>query len=1104
MLRFVLVSIGLIAFLPWAGAQGQLLPPASLSGRVTDSANRPLRDAEARLVNTASGETLIARTDIAGQFEFLDLRSGRYALSVFKEGYAAQRLPERELLPDSPVEAAITLEELPPPLARPRAGLETIALEYGLAREQIDAAPVLLGSQGRTAIDKLQQLAPGMTPVEPLEINPITGLGAAVSANGSRRSAINYQLDGAANNAQNRLTGAQAATFAPAPEAIEIFRAVTHTYSAIEGRNAGAVIRAVSRGGGASWHGQLRAFGRPHSRPILSFDDSADSLGGWTGGGQIGGPLWKKKKLFLFLDAEGWTTRQRHTATTPTLSLAERSGDLSALSPPPQDPATNTPFPNGIIPANRLDPLMQRYLNSFLPLPNEGEALFRSREDFDSRGQTMLGRLDWRPGHWSVSASHLLYRVDTAQPIGLTLVTPAPGAVSKQGQLANNAQTSVTWAPAESFQQVTRLAGQRLATSAWQGRPDFRNVTANEFGFNYADFGANPGTIPDVTLYDDAGFERLRIAPFLSSESSAQTNWQLGHDVEWRGGPVVLRGGALYQQGSWPFRNTENFAGSFTFPRPPELPIRVAPNGLRDLLLGVPGEYRLQTPRDLNLRWHELAFYGETELRPTSSLQITLGLRFESQPPAVDTQDRIAAFRFQTQSERFPTTLPNLLFPGGQDGDFGPLPRSTVQNQGRNVGPRLGVAYSPTADGRWLRWLLGDAGRSVIRASYGVFYDFGAFAGSSAAALFQATYPPFSADNRYRDLVRSPDVFRQPLGVTGETGSGLQNTAVRYTLFAFDRDFQNARAEQWNLGLQRLLPGGVFASAVYVGTRSSRLQRQRELNTFVRNPLRPFTFVRSMRLSSRFTDVRQFESSGAARYNALQLRAHRYLRAGLAFDVGYVWSRSDDDGSSVFGNSLVTEPWSVSSFDRRHNLTAAWIYSIQPPRTWTDRMPWTDRWTISGLWRWRSGLPLDVRQLEDPTFTFENVGRPDIVGEFRMLDPSVTRTFTLADGQSVTGRFAFDPTVFRRVEPTDFQETRPGNVGRNAFRMHGYQQWDMRIARPFEVAEAVSAEFALELFNVFGARNWAAPFESMASPFFGVVRTEGLRRTYQANLRLRF
>lgn len=1103
MLRFLVCILGCLAFAS-GEAYAQLLPPASLTGRVSDLSGRPLRDAEARLLNTASGETLITNTDIAGEFAFRDLRSGRYALSIFKEGYAARRLPERELLPDSPVEAEITLEELPPPLTRPRAGIETIALEYGLAREQIDAAPVLLGSQGRTAVDKLQQLAPGLTPVDPIEIDPITGLGAAVSANGSRRSAINYQFDGAANNAQNRLTGAQAATFAPAPEAIETFRAVTHTYSASEGRNAGAIIRAISRSGGSDWHGQLRGFFRPHAGQVRSFDGGEDSLGGWAGGGQIGGPLWKRRKLFLFVDAEGWDTRQRHAASSPTLGRAERSGDLSSLETPPLDPATMTPFPNGVIPADRLDPLMQEYLDAFLPLPNVGDSLYRSRQDLDSSGQSLVGRLDWRPGSWSVNASHLLYRADTTQPIGVAVTTPTPEAVSKRRQLANNAQASVIYAPAESFQQTTRVAGQRLSTSSWQGREDFRNVSANEFGFDYASFGADPGTIPDVTLYDDLGFERLRIAPFLFSESSAQTNWQLSHDLVWRLPKTVLRGGALYQQGSWPFSTTENFAGSFSFPRPPEFPIRSAPNGLRDLLLGAPGEYRLRTPRDLNLQWRELAFYGEAELRPTSSLLITFGLRFESQPPAVDSQDRIAAFRFQTQSEQFPAALPNLLFPGDSDGDLGVLPRSTIQTDGRNWGPRLGVAYSPSADNGWGRWLLGDAGRSAIRASYGVFYDFGALAGSSAAALFQATYPPFSADDRFRDLVRSQNVFQQPLGATGAIGCGIQCTAVRYPLLVFDRDFENARAEQWNLGLQRLLPGGVFVSAVYVGTRSSRLQRQAELNTFVRNPLRSFAFVRSMRLSSRFTDVRQFESSGEGRYNALQLRANRYLRNGLAFDVGYVWSRSDDDGSSVFGNALATEPWSVSSFDRRHNLTAAWTYEIRPPRSVTDRLPWTQQWSVGGIWRWRSGLPLDIRQTEDPTFTFENVGRPDIVGEFRRLDPSVERTFTLADGRQVTGRFAFDPTVFERVEPTDFDETRPGNVGRNAFRMHPFQQWDIRISRPMAVAETVSAEFALELFNVFGFRNWAAPFENIDSPYFGVVRTEGLRRTYQADLRIRF
>ena len=72
--------------------------------------------------------------------------------------------------------------------------------------------------------------------------------------------AINYQFDGALNNSQNRLTGAQAATFGPAPEAVETFRVVTHTFSARDGRNAGAIVAPLTRSGGNAWHGQMRGF----------------------------------------------------------------------------------------------------------------------------------------------------------------------------------------------------------------------------------------------------------------------------------------------------------------------------------------------------------------------------------------------------------------------------------------------------------------------------------------------------------------------------------------------------------------------------------------------------------------------------------------------------------------------------------------------------------------------------------------------------------------------------------------------------------------------------------------------------------------------------
>ncbi len=1079
---------------------------AEVYGVVVSNDRRPLRDVEVGLIDLSSGRVLVDHTDIAGAFAFRELPTGRYSLSFELDGYAAARFGPYELLPDSPREIAPVLEPLAPPLTRPRAGLENIALEYGMVREQIVDMPILLGSEGRTATDKLLLLVPGLTPVEALEVDPNSGRAAAVSANGSRRSAINYQLDGASNNAQNRLTGAQAGTFAPPPNALETFRVITHTYSAAEGRNAGAVVRASTRSGGENWHGGLRGYVRPHQRSVESFNGSSDSLGGWAAGGQVGGPLSAKRKLHLFADAEGWRTTRRQSEVASVLSLAERSGELSTLDPQPLNPVTGAPFPNGIIPPSQLDPLMQKYLDTFLPEPNEGEFLFRGARDLDSSGKTLLTRLDKSGDRFTISASHLVYRSDVLSPL-TALQSIAPGSAADRRQLSNNAQVSLTQTLSPNFVQTTRLSGQRLSIASWQGNPDFRGVTANSFGFDFASFGVNPGTIPDLTLYDSDGFQRLLIAPYLSSEESAQTTWQIGHDLEWRRGGFVVRGGALYQQGAWPFKNTENFAGSFSFPAPPEPPIRSRPNGLRNMLLGIPGEYSLQTPRDLNLHWDEFAAYAEGEIRPVRGLQVTIGIRYEAQPPAVDTQDRIAAFRPGATSERFPDTLRNLIFPGDPDGDLGPLPRSTVETRGRNVAPRVGLAWSPTADSRWSRRLLGESGRSVLRASYGQFYDFGAFAGSSAAALFQATYPPFSVDNRFRfpSATAAQGAFRQPFGaIGGSQEAAFRQNIVRYPLLVFDRGFRNAQAHQWNLGLQRLLPGDIFISAVYVGTRSLRLQRQRELNEFVRNPLFGFASVRSMRLFSSLADVREFESTGNSRYNALQLRANRYLRRGLAFDVGYVWSRSDDNGSSVFGEELVTESWTVSNFDRRHNLSATWVWEPSLPRSWPARFSILDRWRVSGVWRWRSGLPLDIRQTEDPTFTFERVGRPDIVGEFERLDPSRTRTFTLQDGRTVTGRFAFDPTVFQAVEPTDFSETRPGNLGRNAFRMHGFQQWDLRLSRPFNLSEQVSTEFGFDFLNVFGNKNWAAPFANIDDPYFGVVRSEGVNRTLQVVIRLDF
>ena len=674
----------------------------------------------------------------------------------------------------------------------------------------------------------------------------------------------------------------------------------------------------------------------------------------------------------------------------------------------------------------------------------------------------------------------------------------------RRRQLANNSQISLTHSPTARFTHSARLAGQRLSINRWQGLLNYRDVTAQSFGFDFQSFGADPGTVPDLTLLNSAGAVDLRIAPFLFSEGSAQTTFQLSEDVNYRAGGMVLRGGVSVQRGIWPLSNTENPAGTFTFGIPATAGTR---NSVANLLSGVPSGYRLQTPRNLNMRWTEWAFYGEAEVQPFRGAQVTFGLRYEAQPPAVDTLNRIAAFREEVESQAFPDTLPNLIFPGDPDGERGPLPRSTIGTDGKHFVPRIGLSYSPSSDNRLSRWIFGESRRSVFRASYGVFYDFGTFAGSSAAALFQATYPPFSTDNRFdfTPFSGTQGSFEAPLSMIPVLDTNtIRNQRVTYPIRVFDRNFDNAYAHHWTAGWQRLLPGRVLVSGTYLGTRALRLQRQRELNVFERNAILPFAFITRMRRFSQYTDIRQFESTGGSRYEAIQIRATRYLSRGLAFDLSYNWSKAYDNGSTTFGQEFETEPWALSNFDRRNTLTATWFYQVGLAPGLRNRAAWLDGLQVSGTWRHRSGLPLDIRQTQDPTFSFQRVGRPDITGQFQRLNPGEIRTFTLADGRQITGRFAFDPTVFERVEPTDFDQLRPGNVERNQFSTRGFQQWDMRVARPFSLNETLTASVGVDFVNIFNHKNWDLPFNNIDHPFFGVARTGGLNRTLQLNMRFLF
>ena len=138
---------------------------------------------------------------------------------------------------------------------------------------------------------------------------------------------------------------------------------------------------------------------------------------------------------------------------------------------------------------------------------------------------------------------------------------------------------------------------------------------------------------------------------------------------------------------------------------------------LAEVLLGIPGNFsRNETGQRFYLRnQYEGAFFQDS-WRATSNLTVNVGLRRDDPRPWNEKYDNIQTI-VPAQSVLYPNAPPGLLVAG----DPG-IPKGLSPTQDHNFAPRIGLAYSPNAQNRFLKFLLGDAGKSSIRASFGMFY----------------------------------------------------------------------------------------------------------------------------------------------------------------------------------------------------------------------------------------------------------------------------------------------------------------------------------------------------------------------------------------------
>src|SRR5262245_49039910 len=191
----------------------------------------------------------------------------------------------------------------------------------------------------------------------------------AVSMGGGAVRANNFLVDGfPVTDLQNR------ASTNPSIEAIDSMKVQVHTYDAEMGRTGGGVMNMSAKSGSNQFRGSVYGVIRPESLVeqllIPKLQGQANVPEYWRdGGGGGGGPIVRNKTFFWFA-GEKYVNNQPQQNSFLVPTAAELTGDFRGVTRSGAqvtilDPLTRQPFPNNIIPSNRINPVSSKLLSYF-------------------------------------------------------------------------------------------------------------------------------------------------------------------------------------------------------------------------------------------------------------------------------------------------------------------------------------------------------------------------------------------------------------------------------------------------------------------------------------------------------------------------------------------------------------------------------------------------------------------------------------------------------------------------------------------------------------------------------------------------------------------
>jgi hypothetical protein len=235
---------------------------------------------------------------------------------------------------------------------------------------------------------------------------------------------------------------------------------------------------------------------------------------------------------------------------------------------------------------------------------------------------------------------------------------------------------------------------------------------------------------------------------------------------------------------------------------------------------------------------------------------------------------------------------------------------------------------------------------------------------------------------------------------------------------------------------------------------------------------------------NQFASLYAMSSIGRSNYNAGQFMIRHRVTHGLTWDFNYTYSKSIDEGSNAERISLFegfgyasqiinafdpSQNRAVSDFDMTHQINSNWVYELPFGRgqKWGNSSNRITNaifggWTISGLYRWTSGLPFSVSNgFQFPT-NWELTGQAVLVGP-----TPVTGVGTNCSSGTCNPNVFVGSTGGTGSAVNSFDYPFPGESGsRNNLRGPGYFDVDAAVRKSWSLTERAKLAFGFDVFNL--------------------------------------